>query len=90
MQIFRGKVETIGVNNFVEVPNVVIQQLLKQSGRNKGPIPVLGLIDGKSFTQNVVMFKGLWRLFLNSSITSGLPITVGDTISMAIGYHQKE
>ncbi len=51
MQIFKAEIGIIGINPFVEVPDNVLQQLFKHSGKDKGPIPVSGMIDGKPFVQ---------------------------------------
>lgn len=87
MQIFQQKIEIIGINPYVEVPENVLQQLFKQSGKDKGPIPVSGMIDGKPFIQTMVKYKGLWRLYLNSPMREASGTKVGDTVTIALEYN---
>ncbi len=87
MQIFQQKIEIIGINPYVEVPDNVLQQLFKQSGKDKGPIPVSGMIDGKPFVQTVVKYQGLWRLYLNTPMREASNTKVGDTVTVALEYN---
>lgn len=84
MLVFIQKVEMTGVNPSVQIPEKVMQQLFKQSGREKSPIPVKGLIEGKEFTQKIVKFQGVWQMYLNSSIRKASYIKVGNTITIAV------
>jgi hypothetical protein len=87
MQIFQQKIEIIGVNPYVEVPDNVLGQLFKQSGKDKGPIPVSGMINGKPFVQTVVKYQGLWRLYLNTPMRQASNTKVGDTVTVALEYN---
>lgn len=87
MQIFKAEIGIIGINPFVEVPDNVLQQLFKQSGKNKGPIPVSGMIDGKTFVQTVVKYQGLWRLYLNTPMREASNTKVGDTVTITLEYN---
>jgi hypothetical protein len=90
MHVFIQKVELVGVNPSIEIPEKIMQLLFKQSGREKGPLPVVGLIEGKPFTHNVVRFQGKWRMYLNTAIRKITYSKVGDTITVAIEYDPKE
>ena len=86
MQAFIKKIEIIGVNPYVEVPENVLSQLFQQAGKNKGPIPVTGMINGKPFTQTIVKFQGLWRLYLNTPMREASQTKVGDTVTITLEY----
>ncbi len=86
MQMFIKKIDIIGVNPYVEIPGNVLEQLLKQSGKDKGPIPVKGLINGHSFIQTIVKYQGLWRLYLNTPMREESGTKVGDTVTIALEY----
>jgi hypothetical protein len=86
MLVFIQKVEMTGVNPSVQIPDKVMQQLFKQSGREKSPIPVKGLIEGKEFAQKIVKFQGVWQMYLNTAIRKASCIKVGNTITIAIEF----
>lgn len=88
MQIFIKKVAIIGINPYVEVPDNVIQQLLAQSEKNKGPIAVKGMLNGKPFIQTIVKYQGLWRLYLNKPMRQLTQTQVGDTVTVSLEYDE--
>ena len=55
---FSAPIEIIGVNPFVFLPDAILQMLFKAAGKAKSPIPVKGFINDKSFTQNLMYYKG--------------------------------
>lgn len=87
MLVFIQKIEIIGVNPYVAIPDKVLEQLFKQAGKEKGPIPVSGMIEGKPFTQTIVKFQGMWRLYLNTPMREASHTTVGDTVTIALEYN---
>jgi hypothetical protein len=62
---FSATVEIIIGNPHVALPMKVLDQIFKQSGRNKGPIPVKGILNGIPYKQTLVRYDGDWRLYLN-------------------------
>jgi hypothetical protein len=87
MLVFIQKIEMTGVNPSVQIPDKVMQQLFKQSGREKGPFPVNGMIEGKTFTHKIVKFQGVWLMYLNTPIRDATHIKVGDTITISLEFH---
>lgn len=63
---FKAKIEIIGVNPFVFLPEKVLQQIFAQAGKDKGKIPVRIKIDGHEFPQTLIKWSGAWRLYLNT------------------------
>ena len=59
---FKAKIEIIGVNPFVSLPERVLQKVFRQAGKDKGKIPIKMKIDGHEFTQTLIKWSGFWRL----------------------------
>ena len=81
---FSAMIAKIGVNPYVLIPAIVLNELFKQAGRNKGPIPVKSNLNGHAFIQNLVKFSGKWRLYLNTPMRKAAGIDVGDMADMKI------
>ena len=56
LQKFRSKIYKIGINPVVDPPKRVLAEIFEQAGRDKGPIPVYGRLNGKAFIQTLVNF----------------------------------
>lgn len=83
---FKARIELIGINPFVFIPQKVLQKLFTQAGRSRGPIPVCGLINDKKFKQTLVKYSGEWRLYINTTMLKNSPKRIGETIAIAIRY----
>lgn len=83
---FRAKIEIIGVNPFVFLPEGVLNKVFKQAGKNRGKIPVKMKIDGNEFTQTLVKWKGAWRLYLNTPMRKSAQKDVGNVADFEIAY----
>jgi hypothetical protein len=66
MYTFKPKIDIIGVNPFVPLPAEVLKGIFIEAGKNKGPIPVRGSIDGHPFIQTLMKYNGAWRLYINT------------------------
>lgn len=86
---FRARIDIIGINPYVPVPEDVLSGLLLDSGREKGPIQVKGTINDKPFMQTVVKYQGVWRLYLNTPMRTASVTVVGDTADFIIEYDPK-
>lgn len=86
MKTFSAKILKIGINPYVLLPAEVLNTLFDQSGKDKGPIPVRGTLNGKEFTQTLVKFSGKWRLYLNTPMRQAAGIDVGDTADVKIEF----
>jgi hypothetical protein len=83
---FQAELEIIGVNPFVAVPPDILQKIFKDSGREKSPIPICGQINDKAYKQNLMFFKGAWRLYVNTSMLKNSPKRIGEVLNFAIAY----
>jgi hypothetical protein len=83
---FRAKIEIIGVNPFVFLPDRVLQEVFMQAGKSKGKIPVTMKIDGHEFVQTLIKWSGSWRLYLNTPMRKAAQKEVGDVANFEIAY----
>src|SRR5262245_48681265 len=87
---FKAKIEIIGVNPFVFLPEKVLQKVFAQAGKDKGKIPVNMKIDGHEFPQTLIKWSGAWRLYLNTPMRNDAQKEVGDVATFEIAYDPKE
>jgi hypothetical protein len=83
---FSAKILKIGVNPYVLLPKRILHSIFKQAGKDKGPIPVQGTFEGKTFTQTLVKYQGAWRLYLNTPMRKNAGKDVGDGVEVSIGF----
>jgi hypothetical protein len=83
---FSAAVEIIGINPFVFVPGKILQEIFKQSGRETGPIPINGTVNGKAYKQTLVKYSGEWRLYVNAQMLEKSPKRIGETIEVSIKF----
>lgn len=81
---FKAVIELIGINPFVFVPQPVLEQLFRESGKEKGSIPIRGTINGKAYTQTLVKFSGEWRLYINTKMLPHSPKRIGEEIELSV------
>ena len=86
MQTFKANIEIIGINPFVFVPENVLTELFIQAGKDKGPIPISGLINGKPYKQTLVKYRGFWRLYINTIMLKSSPKRIGETIEISVAF----
>ena len=87
---FKAKIEIIGINPFVFLPERVLQKVFKQAGKDKGKIPVRMKIDGHEFPQTLIKWSGAWRLYLNTPMRKAAKKDVGDIANFEIAYDSRE
>ena len=83
---FKAEVHIIGVNPYVFLPEVTLKKLFAQAGKDKGPIPVRGTMDGHAFTQTLVKYSRNWRLYLNGAMRKAAGKDVGDYVKVRIAF----
>ncbi|WEK70948.1 MAG: YdeI/OmpD-associated family protein [Candidatus Chryseobacterium colombiense] len=88
--LFKAKLEIIGINPFVFLPEEVLNEIFEASGRNKSPIPVKGTVNGKEYTQNLMKYLGEWRLYINMIMLKDSPKRVGENIEVFVEYDNKD
>lgn len=83
---FTAAIEIIGINPFVFVPDGILNSIFEQAGKNKGAIPIKGLINGKPYKQTLVKYSGFWRLYINILMLDRSPSRIGETIEVSIEF----
>jgi uncharacterized protein YhdP len=90
MKSFSARIFIISkINPVVDVPDDVLEYLFKRAGKNKGPIPVKGKLNGKKFIQTVIKYGGAWRLYLNGPMRESAGISgdgTGDIADVEIDF----
>lgn len=84
MECFKAKIEIIGINPFVFVPKPVLEELFREFGKHKGPIPIKGTINGKEYKQTLVKYSGEWRLYINTIMLPKSPTRIGEKVEISI------
>ncbi|SMC62638.1 YdeI/OmpD-associated family protein [Pedobacter nyackensis] len=83
---FHATIEIIGINPYVQVPEIILTEIFNQAGKNKGHIPVTGTINSLSYQQTLLRYSGLWRLYINTLMLKNSPQRVGETIEVTIEF----
>lgn len=83
---FKTIIHIIGINPFVFVPPKILKELFKQAGRDKGPIPIKGTINGKAYRQTLVRYSNEWRLYINTAMLENSPKRIGEKIEITISF----
>jgi hypothetical protein len=81
---FRATIGILGVNPYVLLPSGHLKALFKAAGREKGPLPVKGELDGVAFKQTLVKYQGAWRLYLNTPMRRAVGKDVGDRLEVSV------
>ncbi|HLE05340.1 MAG TPA: YdeI/OmpD-associated family protein [Anaerolineales bacterium] len=89
MKSFSARVLIIGINPYVRVPKPILLDLFASAGRTRGPLPVRGALNGKRFTQTVVKYRRVWRLYLNTEMRSQAGLDVGDLAKVRLEFDAK-
>lgn len=87
---FTVEIHIIGVNPYVLLPDAHLQKVFAQAGKEKGPIPVRGTLDGHAFIQTLVKYAGHWRLYVNGPMLKASRKAVGDHVSVRIAFDPLE
>ena len=90
MNEFGAKIEIIGINPFVFLPEEVIKNIFRQAGIDKGKIPVRMKIEGYEFVQTLIKYSGHWRLYLNTPMRKISKKEVGDIAKFEIAFDEVE
>lgn len=83
---FKARIEIIGINPFVFVPEKVLREIFRQAGKEKGQIPVCGAVNRKAYKQTLVRYGGDWRLYINTTMLKDSPKRIGEMIAVTIRH----
>jgi len=87
---FKAGIGLLGINPFVYVPDEILQEIFRQSGKGRGPIPVCGSVNRKSYKQTLVKYKGYWRFYINTTMLKDSPRRIGEVISVTMRYDPED
>lgn len=59
---------------------------MQEAGKEKGPIPIKGLINKNPYRQTLVKYTGHWRLYINTIMLKDSPKRIGETVSISIAF----
>ena len=90
VQKFKARIELIGINPFVFVPGEILKEIFRQSGKDKGHIPVRGSVNRKSYKQTLVKYSGGWRLYINTTMLKDSPKRIGEIIEVTIQHDPED
>ncbi|REH52508.1 bacteriocin resistance YdeI/OmpD-like protein [Tenacibaculum gallaicum] len=90
MKTFKAKIEIIGINPFVFIPNDILDYLFEKAGKNKGKIPVHIKVEGNKFEQTLIKYSGHWRLYLNTPMRKSAKKEVGQMTKIEIEFDSSE
>lgn len=83
---FSALLEIIGINPYVQVPEMILKKILDQAGKSKGHIPVSGTVNGIPYRQTLLRYSGLWRLYINTTMLKDSPKRIGETLDLTIEF----
>jgi hypothetical protein len=86
---FEAKIEIIGVNPFVFVPDKILKSIFEQAGKEKGHIPIKGTINDNPYTQTLVRYSGEWRFYINTTMLKNSPKRIGEIIAITVSFDPK-
>ncbi len=87
---FTAKIDIIGINPFVFVPEKILKRVFKQAKKEKGQIPIKGEVNGKAYKQTLVKYAGAWRLYINLEMVDNSPKKIGETIHLTITFDNSD
>lgn len=87
---FTAKLEIIGINPFVFLPDEILNEIFETSGKNKSPIPVKGIVNGKEFKQNLMKYLGEWRLYINLTMLKDSPKRIGEMLEIFVEFDSSD
>ena len=90
MLTFKAQLDIIGINPFVFVPQHILQALFNAAGKDKGNIPVCGLVNGRPFDQTLLRYKGEWRLYINTVMLPNSPKRIGELLDVSVEFDKRD
>ena len=87
---FNATIEIIGINPFVQVPEVILSKVFTDAGKTKGHIPIKGKVNNLPYQQTLVKYSGLWRLYINMQMLKDSPKRIGEEIKVTIAFDSSD
>lgn len=83
---FNAEIKIIGINPYISLPESILSKIMLDSNKTKSPIPVFGNLNGKPYRQNLMKFKGEWRLCVNTTMLKDSPKKVGQNVKISVQF----
>lgn len=90
MYAFKAKIELIGINPFVFVPDKILNNIFIEAGKSKGHLPIMGTVNGRAYKQTLVKYNNEWRLYINTTMLKDSPKKIGEVIAVTIAFDPAE
>ena len=90
MKSFIAEIHLIGINPYVSVPGEVLVYIFGKAGKDQGPIPIAGTVNGTPYRQTLVKFQGQWRLYINTAMLKNSPKRIGEIIELTIDFDDQD
>ena len=87
---FAANIEIIGINPFVFIPEKKLKIIFAMAGKNKGAIPIKGMINDKPFVQHLVKYSNHWRLYINTTMLKNSPKRIGEKVTITLEFDAAE
>ncbi len=87
---FSAIIKIIGINPYVSVPSAILSAIFNDAKKDKGPIPICGTINDKTYLQTLVRYSGEWRLYINTIMLDNSPKRIGENIKITIAFDPKD
>lgn len=72
------------------MPDEILAAIFKDAGKDKGPIPIRGTINGTEYTQTLVRYSGDWRLYINTLMFKNSLKRIGEVVAITVAFDPKE
>jgi len=83
---FTAEINIIGVNPYVHVPDKILENIFRKSGKSKGAIPIKGTVNGVPYKQTLIRYSGDWRLYINTTMLPHSPRRIGEIIKVSVDF----
>ncbi|WNM18584.1 YdeI/OmpD-associated family protein [Flavobacterium capsici] len=86
MHKFEAEIKLIGINPFVFVPPTILEEIFKKANKNRGTIPIHGVVNNNPYKQTLVKYSGEWRLYINTTMLKNSPKRIGEIVSISVDF----
>ena len=72
------------------MPEKTLATIFKKAGKDKGPIPICGTINGDAYKQTLMKYSGAWRLYINGTMLKNSPKRIGEAITVTVTFDHSD
>ena len=89
MNKFSSTILIINGNPYVRPSDKILSVIFRRAGKDTGPIPVRGQLNGTDFQQSLVRYQGDWRLYINGAMAKKGGLQFSGSIAAIVGRKVK-